>query len=239
MIGAGSRRILITGGSAGLGLALAKKLARHHKILLSGRRSEAEVADALPRGAGYIVADQTDPEISTLALVRGIRDFGWDSLDNAVLNAGIGVAPGGGFDSTEAIRQTLDVNLLAAILQAQALFPLLEKSRGTLTLIGSVVHSGSATIPAYAASKAGLHGLARALRAEWSGRVAVQVLHPGPAKTDIHDKAGFDPGRMRPLFLEANDVAAMMASAIASRRSPATLSWARYLGGGAYLGRRL
>jgi len=239
MIGARSRRILITGGNAGLGLALAKKLARHHKLLLSGRKSQVDVDGVLPRGAGYIVADQADPEMSTLTLVRGIRDFGWDSLDNAVLNAGIGVAPGEGFDSTEAIRQTLDVNLMAAILQAQALFPLLEKSRGTLTLIGSVVHSGSATIPAYAASKAGLHGLARSLRSEWGGRVAVQVLHPGPAKTDIHDKAGYDPGRMRALFIEANDVAAMMASAIASRRSPATLSWARYLGGGAFLGRRL
>ena len=239
MIGAGSRRILITGGNAGLGLALAKKLSRHHKILLSGRKPEAEVRDILPRDAGYIVAEQSDPEQSTQALLRGIAKFGWDGLDNAVLNAGIGIAPRQGIDSTEAIRQTLDVNLVAAILQAQALFPLLEKSRGTLTLIGSVVHSGSATIPAYAASKAGLHGLARALRSEWAGRVAVQVLHPGPAKTEIHDKAGYDPGRMRALFLEAGDVAAMMASAIASRRSPATLSWARYLGGGAFLGRRL
>ncbi|MBU2487626.1 MAG: SDR family oxidoreductase, partial [Alphaproteobacteria bacterium] len=155
MIGAKPRRILITGGNAGLGLALAKKLARRHSLLLSGRKSQNEVAGTLPPGAGYVVADQSDPEKSALALVRGIRDFGWDSLDNAVLNAGIGIAAVDGVDSTEAIRQTLDVNLLAAIMQAQALFPLLKKSSGTLTLIGSVAHKGSATIPAYAASKAG------------------------------------------------------------------------------------
>lgn len=239
MIGARPRRILITGGNAGLGLALAKKLIRHHKLLLSGSKSQGEVAGTLPRGAGYVVADQSDPEMSAQALTRGIRDFGWDSLDNAVLNAGAGMVAREGIDSTEAIRQTLDVNLLAAMLQAQALFPLLSKSRGTLTLIGSVVHSGSATIPAYAASKAGLHGLARSLRSEWKGQVSVQVLHPGSAKTAIHEKAGYDPGRMRSLFLEPEDVAAMMASAIAARRSPVTLSWARYLGGGAFLGRRL
>lgn len=239
MIGARPRRILITGGNAGLGLALAKKLARRHSLLLSGRKSQSEVAGTLPPGAGYVVADQGDPENSALALVRGVRDFGWDGLDNAVLNAGIGVAAVDGVDSTDAIRQTLDVNLLAAIMQAQALFPLLKKSSGTLTLIGSVAHKGSATIPAYAASKAGLHGLARALRSEWSGQVSVQVLHPGPAKTDIHDKAGYDPGRMRALFLAADDVAAMMASAIAARRSPVTLSWVKYLNGGAYTGRRL
>ncbi|MDZ7600779.1 MAG: SDR family oxidoreductase [Hoeflea sp.] len=233
------RRILITGGNAGLGLALAQRLARDHKLLLSGRKSQIAVDGTLPRGAGYIVADQADPEMSTQALVRGIRDFGWDRLDNAVLNAGIGIAPGEGFDSTDAIRNTLDVNLTAAILQAQALFPLLEKSRGTLTFIGSVAHAGSATVPAYAASKAGLHGLTRALRSEWKGRVSVQILHPGPARTGMHDKAGYDPGRLRALFLKADDMVAMMASAIASGRSPATLSFGRYLGLGAVLGRRL
>jgi len=239
MIGAKPRRILITGGNAGLGLALAKKLARRHKLLLSGRKSQNEVAGKLPRGVGYVVADQSDPEKSALALARGVRDFGWDGLDNAVLNAGTGFAAIEGLDSTEAIRQSLDVNLLAAMLQAQTLYPLLRKSRGTLTLVGSVAHKGSATIPAYAASKAGLHGLARALRSEWKNEVAVQILHPGASKTGMHDKAGYDPGLMRSLFLEPDDVAAMMAVAIAGRRSPVKLSWGRYFGGGAFMGWRL
>ena len=239
MIGAKSRRILITGGNAGLGLALAKKLARRHKLLLSGRKSQNEVAGTLPRGAGYVVADQNGPEKSAIALARGVRDFGWDGLDNAVLNAGTGFAAIEGLDSTEAIRQTLDVNLLAGLLQAQSLYPLLRKSRGTLTLVGSVAHKGAATIPAYAASKAGLQGLARALRSEWKNEVAVQILHPGPSKTEMHDKAGYDPGLMRSLFLEPDDVAAMMAVAIAGRRSPVNLSWARYFGGGAFMGWRL
>ncbi|SOE18358.1 short-subunit dehydrogenase [Hoeflea halophila] len=239
MIGAKSRRILITGGNTGLGLALAAKLARRHKLLLTGRKSEGEVAGTLPPGAGYLVADQSDPEASAATVLRGIRDFGWDTLDNAVLNAGTGFAAVNGIDSTQAIRASLDVNLLSALLQARALYPLLKKSGGTLTLIGSVAHKGSAAVPAYAASKAGLHGLARALRSEWKADVSVQVLHPGPAKTDMHEKAGYDPGFMRSLFLAPDDVAAMMASAIAARRSPVTLSWVKYLNGGAYTGRRL
>ena len=193
----------------------------------------------MPPGAGYIIADQSDPEGSALALVRGVADFGWDGLDNAVLNAGTGFSAMNGIDGTDAIRQSLDINLLAAVLQAQALFPLLKKAGGTLTLIGSVAHKGSATVPAYAASKAGLHGLARALRSEWKGDVSVQVLHPGPSKTEMHDKAGYDPGFMRSLFLAPDDVASMMASAIAARRSPVTLSWVKYLNGSAYTGRRL
>lgn len=239
MIGAKRRRILITGGNTGLGLALAKKLSGRHQLLLSGRKSQAEVAGTLPQGAGYMITDHSDPEKSAQALVKGIGDFGWDALDNAVLNAGTGTVARDGLDTATAIRDTLDVNLLATILQARALFPLLEKAGGTLTLIGSVAHKGSAAVPAYAASKAGLHGFARALRSEWSGRVAVQVLHPGPSKTGMHAKAGYDPGRMQALFLEADDVAAMMASAIAARRSPVTVSWIRYLNGGAFTGRKL
>ena len=152
MIGHKSRRILITGGNTGLGLALATKLARRHQLLLSGRKTRDEVAASLPPGAGYIVADQSDPETSAAALLDGVTEFGWDGLDNAVLNAGTGFAAVDGIDSTDAIRQTLDVNLLAAVLQAQALYPLLKKTSGTLTLIGSVAHKGSATVPAYAAS---------------------------------------------------------------------------------------
>lgn len=239
MIGGKPRRILITGGNAGIGLALARRFAGRHELLLSGRKPYDDVAGLIPAGSAYIVADQSQPEASASALVEGIREQGWDRLDNAVLNAGVGFAPKNGIDTTEAIRQTIDVNLAAAVAQARALYPFLEKSRGTLTLVGSVAHKGSATIPAYAASKAGLHGLARALRSEWGAQVTVQIVHPGPTKTDMHDKAGYDPGRMRALFLSVDDVAKMMASAIAGRRSPVTTSWVRFLNGGSFTGRGL
>ncbi|WP_420408352.1 SDR family NAD(P)-dependent oxidoreductase [Hoeflea sp.] len=239
MIGAGSRRIVITGGNAGIGLALARKLADRHHVLITGRRPQGELAGILPESASYVVADQSDPEASARALTDGLTDLGWDSVDNAVLNAGVGFAAVDGFDTTEAIRQTLDINLASAIAQARALYSFLERARGTLTFVGSVAHRGSAAIPAYAASKAGLHGLARALRSEWGGRVAVQILHPGPTRTDMHEKAGYDPGRLRALFLDPDETAKMMAAAIASRRSPVTTSWLRYLAGGAFTGRRL
>lgn len=129
MIGAKPRRILITGGNAGIGLALAKKLAGRHQLLLSGRKSHEDVADLLPAGAGYVVADQSEPAACAQALLDGVRDAGWSSLDNAVLNAGVGFAAVDGIDTAEAIRQTLDVNLVAALLQAHALFPLLAEGR--------------------------------------------------------------------------------------------------------------
>ena len=160
-------------------------------------------------------------------------------LDNAVLNAGIGYAAANGVETAGQIRRTLAVNLTASILLARALHPWLAKAGGTLTFVGSVAHRGAALIPAYAGSKAGLHGLARALRSEWRGKVAVQAVHPGPTRTDMHDKAGYDPGRLRAVFLPTPAVAAMLEGAIAGRRSPVTVSHGRYLAGGALWSGRL
>jgi 3-oxoacyl-[acyl-carrier protein] reductase len=169
MIGGKSRRILITGGNAGIGLALAKRFAGRHELLLSGRKPHEDVAGLIPAGSAYVVADQIQAEASARALVEGIREQGWDGLDNAVLNAGIGLAPKSGIDTTEAIRQTLDVNLAAAIAQARALYPFLEKSRGTLTLVGSVAHKGSASNPRLCRIQGRIAriGAGAAVRMEW------------------------------------------------------------------------
>ena len=55
------RNILITGATDGIGLALAKLLARDHDLLLTGRRDAAEIKDSLPPTALYAQADQSDP----------------------------------------------------------------------------------------------------------------------------------------------------------------------------------
>lgn len=222
------RRIVITGGTSGIGLELVRRLADRHDILVAGRRADTDALPVLPEGVRYVHAPLTDPEAATQAIAEAMLKAGWVKLDNLVLNAGTGFAVEGGIESAAQIRDTLAVNLTASVLLARALFPWLEKAGGTLTLVGSVAHKGQALFPAYAASKAGLHGLARALRAEWSGRVAVQIVHPGPTRTEMHAKAGHDPGRLRTIFIPAGSMAAMLEGAIVARRSPVTLSFGRY-----------
>lgn len=233
------RRIVITGGTSGIGLELVRRLSGRHDILIAGRREDADALPVLTDGVRYVHAPLTDPEAATQAIAEAILKAGWVKLDNLVLNAGTGFAVDGGIETAGQIRDTLAVNLTASALLARALFPWLDKAGGTLTFVGSVAYKGQGLFPAYAASKAGLHGLARALRAEWAGRVAVQAVHPGPTRTEMHAKAGHDPGRLRTIFVPADRMAAMLEGAIAARRSPVTLSFGRYWTGGAAWSGRL
>ena len=226
------RNILITGGTSGIGLELVKRLAPRHDVLVAGRRTKKDAWAVLPDAARYVHAPLTEPEKATQTIADAILRAGWVRLDNAVLNAGVGFVTDDGIETANQVRDTLRVNLSSSVLLARALFPWLEKATGTLTLVGSVAHKGQGLFPSYAASKAGLHGFARALQAEWQGRISVQVVHPGPTRTQMHDKAGYDPGKARAIFLPPEGVAKMMEGAIAGRRSPVTVSHGRYLTGG-------
>ena len=233
------RRIVITGGTDGIGLELARRLAARHDVIVTGRRPEREASAILPPSVHYVRADQSAPEQAATDLARGLLKAGWTRLDHAVLNAATGHACAPAEETAALVGETLAVNLVAPILQARVLQPALKRTGGTLTFVGSVARRGAPGFAAYAASKAALHGLARSLRSEWQDEIAVQVIHPGPTRTEMHAKAGHDPGRAGAFFLGANEMAAMMEHAIASRRSPQTLGWLRYLSGGTLLGPRL
>lgn len=220
---AGRPTALITGASAGIGLALAQRLASSHNLVLCGRRDRQACPPELPGDARYVQADLSNPQAAVNAIEAALKTFEITAIDKLIVNAGVGYYRPAGAETTDLIRETLDVNLVAPVLLARRLAPQLEEARGKLVLIGSVAHRGSANMPVYAASKAGLAGLGRSLDSEWRGRIAVQVIHPGPTVTDMHQRAGYDPGKLKSLFFSADAMAAEIDRLMRGRRPSATI----------------
>jgi NAD(P)-dependent dehydrogenase (short-subunit alcohol dehydrogenase family) len=225
-------RILITGATSGIGLALVRRLAPAARVLAAGGRGNAAAQGVLPDGVSYVQDDQREPERAVAAILGGLDDLGWDVLDLAILNAGIGHAVDPAEETPRMLREVLDTNLFAAIALAQALLSRQEDVGGRLVVIRSAAHKGAPAFASYAAAKAGLHGFARALAEEWKGHVAVQVIHPGPTDTGMHARAGHDPGRLVRLFARTATMARLIDRAVARGRTVETISFARFLGRG-------
>ncbi len=217
------RNILITGGTTGIGAALASLYENDNLVFVTGSKPERALDDAHVV-AHYIFADQNNPLAAAETILTSLEASGVRHLDLVILNAGIGFWREPAQEQIDEIRSTLDVNLSASITFAHRLFPLLEKAKGKLVLIGSTSYKGQAKLATYAASKAALDGFARALRSEWQGGVSVQIIHPGPTITPMHAKAGLDTGRANALFASAKSSAKMIASAINSNRLRTTLT---------------
>jgi len=214
--------ILITGATDGIGRLLADHyLAQGANVAVTGRREPQAVQNMFHNKILYIQADQSNPQSAADTIHRGLVEDGWECCDLAILNAGNGHTCDPLQEKPGALRDTLNVNLVAPVLIARALAPLLVKApQGKLTIIGSTSHKGAAKFASYAASKAGLHGFARSLREEWRGKINVQIIHPGPTATNMHAKAGFEAGAMKHIFLDPDIVARIIMSKISKGRSP-------------------
>jgi 3-oxoacyl-[acyl-carrier protein] reductase len=181
---------LVTGGSRGIGAAIAAELAGAGSAVAINYRSDHAAAEAtLERigGAGSIwQADVTD-RAATEEMVRGIRER-HGSLDVAVINAG--VWRGGRIEKIDSDdwNLVLATALDGAFHVARAAVPIMrEAGHGRIVVVSSVV--GLIGFPgdaAYATAKAGLFGLVRALAKEVArDGITVNAVAPGFIETDM------------------------------------------------------
>jgi len=182
---------IVTGGGKGIGRAIALELAgRGASVIISGREERAlgEVVGEIAHAGGrarHLAGDVRD-EAHALALVaRGIAE--WGRLDIVVANAGRTMtSPLGKGAAGSKARGVVETNLLGPYYLFDAALAVLA-SPGRLVAISSVLGKfGAAGQAAYCASKAGLHGLVRAVAVEVGPRqVTCNAVCPGWVDTEM------------------------------------------------------
>ena len=215
------KRIVITGGSSGIGYALAQALlARGAQVMIVGRDADkaTKAARQLSSGSqGACGRGRRGTEAGRTAILAGARQH-LGGLDVLVNNAG-GVRAGRLEAIDEGtIRRMIDVNLLAPILLTRQALPMLRESGDAVVLnvASAIALVGVPFYAVYAATKAGLARFGEALRRELKSEgVHVITAYPGGTDTPMmrSNHAGPDLG----FSLEpAADVAEAMADGLAT-----------------------
>ena len=215
------RTAVITGGSSGIGLAVARELARRGgwNLVLAARREEPLSAAAHELSATAVRCDVTeDGDVD--ALVAAARAAGGCDL---LVHAAGAPARAGVLDADLAVyRRSFEVNYISLVRVATAFWPLLEESRGRLVPVVSVAGTVALAPSApYASAKSAALSWARSYGAAAREHgVAVTIVNPGPVPTP-----GFPQGALlrsrwgRLLCVDAERCAERLLAA-ADRRSP-------------------
>jgi len=188
--------VLITGGSTGIGKALALQLAERGARLALAARGEEELeraAKACRRLGAEALALPTDvgEEAQARAFVERAADH-FGRVDALVNNAGISMwARFEEFESMEPVERIMQVNYLGAVYATHAALPHLRAAGGRLVAVASLTAlTGVPTRTAYAASKHAMRGFFDSLRIELRGSgVSVTVAYPGFVDTWVRRRA--------------------------------------------------
>lgn len=185
--------VLIAGGATGIGLAVMRAFrSRGDAVLLADKNIEAAdaaVRERLPGPAAAFHCDLATDAGPREAVESAVRYF--SGLDVVFGNAGVLIAARLEDWTVADWDLTMNVNLRAPFLLAQAAAPYLERSTSGRTLIftsSAAAFRGNAEIPAYCASKAGLVNLVRCLADELSPRgIRVNCVCPGMIDTPFNE----------------------------------------------------
>lgn len=170
---------LVTGGRSGIGQAIARRLAAEGaRVFTAQRGADGEFAS--------VEADFTDAATPARVVAEVVAAAG--RLDVLVNNAGVMQEAAVEAMSLADWERSLRVNLTAPFLLIQAALPHLRATRGAIVNIGSIEGLGSnPQHTAYCASKAGLHGLTRAVAVDHGTEVRCNAVAPGWIDTELNE----------------------------------------------------
>ncbi len=227
---------LVTGASAGIGLAVARRLAQSGgNLVLAARRAELlEEAAASARQLGVkaiaVPTDVSKVEALESLVNRAVREFG--TIDVLVNNAGVEAFHAYEELPLDRIADTIAVNLTSALLLTRLVIPhMLKAGRGHVVNMAST--AGKFGIPygaTYGTTKAGLINFTHALRAEYHGRgISASAICPGfTEQGGIYDRMREQSGRRSPFVIGTTTidrVAEAVVRAIESDKAELIVNW--------------
>jgi len=189
------KRTLITGGTTGIGLEMARPfLSEGARVAVTGLNPQTLASARAALGPEVLVLASDAGNAAQQPALADQLAGAFGQLDVVVVNAGVAdFRPIQAFDEA-ACDRVMATNFKGPYFLLQALLPLMARP-GAVVLNGSVnAHLGKPHSSLYAASKAALLSLARTLSGEWlDKRIRVNAISPGFVETPIFGKLGLSP----------------------------------------------
>lgn len=183
------KTILITGGSDGLGKAIAARLAPNNKVIILSPSEEKLKQTADELGCEYKVCDVRD----YAQVEKVVQEVG--AIDCLVNNAGLWIEGTLESNDPERIHEVLEVNTLGTINCTKAVIPIMkqQKSGRIINVISQAGLYAKAERSVYTASKWAITGFTKSIQAEVAPLgIGVTGLYPGKLKTNMFSKMGIN-----------------------------------------------
>lgn len=188
-----SKVVVVSGGSDGLGYAIAKRLTKNNIIIILSPHEDKlkKVSEELK--CEYFVCDVSQYDQDEEVIKEIIKQHG--KIDVLINNAGLWIEDELDFNDPERIRQVIEVNTLGTIFLTKATIPPMKKQKKGLIInvISQAGLYGKAERSVYNASKFAITGFTKSMEAELNEYgIRVTGLYPGKMKTKMFEKMSIE-----------------------------------------------